>query len=30
MRPADAQKACPSITLVHVETISEGGEDFGP
>jgi len=28
MRAADARKACPDITLVHVETISEGTEDM--
>ena len=27
MRAADARKACPDITLVHVETISEGTEE---
>lgn len=29
MRAADARKACPDITLVHVETISEGTEETG-
>ena len=29
MRAADARKACPEITLVHVETISEGTEERG-
>ncbi|CAK9004031.1 unnamed protein product [Durusdinium trenchii] len=28
MRAADAQKACPNIVLVHVETISEGTEEI--
>lgn len=28
MRAADARKACPDITLVHVETISEGTEEM--
>lgn len=28
MRAADARKACPEITLVHVETISEGTEEM--
>jgi hypothetical protein len=29
MREEDARKACPDITLVHVETISEGTEETG-